>query len=766
MNNIFFGIIKDINNENDKSKSTFQQYKWDYNLEEDKDDDNIFSFKHHHRKSSNSSIISNNNRINALKFASTNERSLPSSPSYSSSSSSSNSPNPFKSSQGMSKKERLIFLEEINSKLNNNDELSHSSLRKIKSSLFGNESYQNNNEQLFKTKSMISLPSSSTINDVSDSTINENTNPFHKKNLFNIEADDIVSRNINQNLSLNEFNNKDLSNRHVPPTPIIDADNPFIESSTKIKRMFEKKNLFNILPKNEDFQSQSTLLNFNNSDDSDSSCPPSPLISRTPLRSKSTKNSRESSFTVSLTNIDNDSDSDAPYKHTRNYSKRMEQMNKNGFQNKKSNKINYTNNNPSKTTIINLNETVDNNYTSNNSINFVYNTRSRSKQNINNNKKNEKNDISNKGECTINEINKKTLKSKTNNLGMKSQSIPSPLMKENNDTSVNDNFKYTQLKKYKSLSVASLNSPNTKIATEKKNKNIENQELLGKTTSTNDISKIKTNSSINNINKDQNNDMILKKNEMMLPELKSQKSNLSFSTDNFNNDPFHVSSLSNQNLINDKNTLSSTPPLNSNNQHLSQIQQIRTPTKNTVISSQDDTTKTEKSLLSSTSNFVNMMLLPKKTPQKTPSSKRRNSMCGDRFIPNYSSGDKETQYNLAGPITPSKGKRKLPPGECDAVKEEQNKIYDSVVKIELLGQDMYDNPLDKINRHRTSVYSFKTPKKRTYQMMDADSPTQHKYSLTPVSQASQNLLLTPRKATRHISKTPYKVLDAPELQVY
>lgn len=38
------------------------------------------------------------------------------------------------------------------------------------------------------------------------------------------------------------------------------------------------------------------------------------------------------------------------------------------------------------------------------------------------------------------------------------------------------------------------------------------------------------------------------------------------------------------------------------------------------------------------------------------------------------------------------------------------------------------------------------------------------YSLSPVSVKSQNLLRSPRKAARKISKIPYKVLDAPELQ--
>lgn len=38
------------------------------------------------------------------------------------------------------------------------------------------------------------------------------------------------------------------------------------------------------------------------------------------------------------------------------------------------------------------------------------------------------------------------------------------------------------------------------------------------------------------------------------------------------------------------------------------------------------------------------------------------------------------------------------------------------------------------------------------------------YSLSPVSIKSQKLLRSPRKATRKISRIPFKVLDAPELQ--
>ncbi|KAK3826137.1 MAG: putative subunit of the anaphase promoting complex [Benniella sp.] len=48
--------------------------------------------------------------------------------------------------------------------------------------------------------------------------------------------------------------------------------------------------------------------------------------------------------------------------------------------------------------------------------------------------------------------------------------------------------------------------------------------------------------------------------------------------------------------------------------------------------------------------------------------------------------------------------------------------------------------------------------------MHFDSPSRQIYSTTPVSQESRNILLSPKKAPRSISKVPFKVLDAPELR--
>lgn len=49
--------------------------------------------------------------------------------------------------------------------------------------------------------------------------------------------------------------------------------------------------------------------------------------------------------------------------------------------------------------------------------------------------------------------------------------------------------------------------------------------------------------------------------------------------------------------------------------------------------------------------------------------------------------------------------------------------------------------------------------------MHFDSPSRQIYAPTPVSQESRNILLSPRKGQRSISRVPFKVLDAPDLKV-
>ncbi len=49
--------------------------------------------------------------------------------------------------------------------------------------------------------------------------------------------------------------------------------------------------------------------------------------------------------------------------------------------------------------------------------------------------------------------------------------------------------------------------------------------------------------------------------------------------------------------------------------------------------------------------------------------------------------------------------------------------------------------------------------------MGLDDMLHEKYSLSPIGKESQRLLMSPRKSVRFISKTPFKVLDAPDLAV-
>jgi cell division cycle 20-like protein 1 (cofactor of APC complex) len=67
-------------------------------------------------------------------------------------------------------------------------------------------------------------------------------------------------------------------------------------------------------------------------------------------------------------------------------------------------------------------------------------------------------------------------------------------------------------------------------------------------------------------------------------------------------------------------------------------------------------------------------------------------------------------------------------------------------------------PFSPTAAEQRNLYTFKA--RRLNIINEPTSP----YSLTPVSAKSVKLLRSPRKASRKISKIPFKVLDAPELQ--
>ncbi|KAI1133906.1 WD domain-containing protein [Hypoxylon sp. FL0543] len=190
-----------------------------------------------------------------------------------------------------------------------------------------------------------------------------------------------------------------------------------------------------------------------------------------------------------------------------------------------------------------------------------------------------------------------------------------------------------------------------------------------------------------------------------------------------------------------------------------------------------------------------------------------------RFIPSRSGQDLQASFSLlheeGSPATPSKQKKRTPHGELHFQKtEEANRIFSTVLRAELFentipqstpqtmspetnlpGSSHSARAHDGTRSHTPpsnpppslpSSFTPSTPHKNLFSYM---SPRHHSnigghptpsrtpqsrhgpnmdirsdiYSLSPVRFGSQQMLLSPRRQPRAVSKVPYKVLDAPEL---
>ncbi|KAL7899104.1 WD40-repeat-containing domain protein [Trichoderma sp. SZMC 28014] len=205
------------------------------------------------------------------------------------------------------------------------------------------------------------------------------------------------------------------------------------------------------------------------------------------------------------------------------------------------------------------------------------------------------------------------------------------------------------------------------------------------------------------------------------------------------------------------------------------------------------------------------------TIEASPSRKRQRINV-DRFIPNRTGQDLQASYSLlhedASPATPSKHKKRTPQGELHFQKtEEANRTFSTLLRAELfegsvpqvtpslspdgnLPAPSHVTVQDGTRSHTPPSHSSavtlpssltpSTPHKNLFSYL---SPRQHGhpvghltpsktpqsrhgpnldtraeiYSLSPVRLGSQQMLLSPRRQPRAVSKVPYKVLDAPEL---
>ncbi|KAH8110537.1 WD40 repeat-like protein [Phellopilus nigrolimitatus] len=151
----------------------------------------------------------------------------------------------------------------------------------------------------------------------------------------------------------------------------------------------------------------------------------------------------------------------------------------------------------------------------------------------------------------------------------------------------------------------------------------------------------------------------------------------------------------------------------------------------------------------------------------------------DRFVPSRDGGDIRTSYNLmdeGGPQTPSKANR-LIPSESDALREQANSLFTSILHTEVTPPDVRPSSPERRNNNDASTSALpSTPsRKRLFNFNSPgnsnpatptrrlDTPADEVYSLSPVRAESRRLLESPRRQLRSVCKTPYRVLDAPDL---
>ncbi|THU90664.1 WD40 repeat-like protein [Dendrothele bispora CBS 962.96] len=158
---------------------------------------------------------------------------------------------------------------------------------------------------------------------------------------------------------------------------------------------------------------------------------------------------------------------------------------------------------------------------------------------------------------------------------------------------------------------------------------------------------------------------------------------------------------------------------------------------------------------------------------------------GDRFVPNRDTGDIRASYHLmdnGGPSTPSK--KRIIPSESDAKTEQANALFASILHSEVTPPSpprdtspTRQPPIASTSSStaiippttptRRRLFAYSSPSRSNPSTPSSsrrlDTPTDEAYSMSPVRASSRHILESPRRQLRSVCKTPYRVLDAPEL---
>lgn len=150
-----------------------------------------------------------------------------------------------------------------------------------------------------------------------------------------------------------------------------------------------------------------------------------------------------------------------------------------------------------------------------------------------------------------------------------------------------------------------------------------------------------------------------------------------------------------------------------------------------------------------------------RSPHSTPSKSPARDLYGDRWIGmRPASGTARARLDFtdveSSPSAKSKNKENNQQGEtaANAQGNRENNLYQALMQNELQGGEINRIPTNDENIASRPLieYSQKMRDLASFQPISAISPN------------SQKLLKSPRKAVRKIPKSPFKVLDAPDLQ--
>uniref|UniRef100_A0A1B6DR46 Fizzy-related protein homolog n=2 Tax=Clastoptera arizonana TaxID=38151 RepID=A0A1B6DR46_9HEMI len=136
----------------------------------------------------------------------------------------------------------------------------------------------------------------------------------------------------------------------------------------------------------------------------------------------------------------------------------------------------------------------------------------------------------------------------------------------------------------------------------------------------------------------------------------------------------------------------------------------------------------------------------------------------DRYIPSREGINWQTKFSMI-PDNRGCGNAQKKSRESVAEGNRDGLAYTCLLRNEILGANIEgvkgqcDDRQPICSLERKNLFQFSFPLEAR-QNIESTTP----YSLSPVGPKSQKLLRSPRKATRKISRIPFKVLDAPDLQ--